>query len=222
MYGKVKLSKRQIKEDKFTAFILNAKNQFMENWQYFVIGIVIVILLVVAVVYYLDSQKVQHVEAGNRYANAMYDFNNGNTEQAILKLNQIIEDFSGDIFAEQSIYALGKINFENKNYPEAIRFFEMYVNRYKDDKLFRASSFAGIASCLENQANYSDAAVKFDEAYSEYPESPSAGDYLMGSLRNYLESGNIDNAAVKLEQISENFKGTQLEKRAIRLYSEKS
>ena len=222
MYGKVKLTKRQIKEDKFTAFMLNAKNQFMENWQFFIIGVVIVILIIIAVVYYLDSQKVQHIEAGNRFSNAMMEFNNGNTEDAILKLNQIIDDFSGDVFAKQAIFLLAKINLENRNYPEATRFFEMYLNRYKDDKLFRSSSLAGIAASLENQSNLAEAAAKYDAAYAEYSDSPSAGDFLLGALRNYLEAGDLENAATKLDLIKDEFKGSQIEKKAIRLYSEKS
>ena len=222
MYGKVKLSKRQIKEDKFTAFILNAKHQFMENWQFVIIGVVIFILIIVGFVYYLDSQEAQHIDAGNRYSNALMDFANGNTEEALVKLDQIIEDYSGDSFSEKAIFQMAKIQFENKNYPEASRYFELYLCKYKIDKWFRSASLAGIASCLENQGNYAEAALKFDEAYNEFSDGPSTGDYLTGAMRNYLETGDFNNATTMLDKIKEDFEKSQIEKKAILLFTEKS
>lgn len=222
MFGKVKLSKRQIKEDKFTAFMLNAKHHFMENWQYFIIGIVIVILIAVAIVYYFDSQKAQQIEAGNRYSDAIMSFRNGNNEDAILKLEQITKDFSSSKSAEQAVFQLANIHYENKNYPEATRFFEMYLNKYKDNKLFRSSSISGIASCMENQGNFAEAASKFQEAYNEFSESPSAGIYLESAMRNYLEVNDVENATIQLDKIKEDYSSTVLEINSIRLYTEKT
>jgi TolA-binding protein len=222
MYGKVKLSKRQIKEDKFTSFMFQAKQQLSDNWQFYLIGLVVVVLLVVAAVYYQNSQATKRVDASNQFSDALSNFRSGNNQVAILGLQNVLENYSGSKIAEQATLLLGNINYQTKNYPEATRYYQMYLDKYKDSKLDRASALAGLASCQENQGNYADAAKQFDAAYNEYPDGPLAGDYNYSAMRDYLAAGDVEKARAKLDYIKKNFAGTQLEMRAERLFEEKS
>jgi outer membrane protein assembly factor BamD (BamD/ComL family) len=220
MYGKVKLTKRQIKEDKFTAFMLNAKHQFMENWQYFIIGLIIVILLITAVVYYLDNQKAQEVEVSKKYVSAIQDYRGGESQMAILGLTQIVEENPGSIIAEQSLFLLGKFNLELRNYSEAERYFNMFIDKYPDNSQYTSASKAGIATGFENQGQYNEAAVAFGAAYDLDPNGPMTGDYQYGAMRNYLLAGDFENALIHLNKIKELFSGTDFENRATRLFKE--
>ncbi len=222
MYGKTKLSKRQIKEDKFTAFMLTAKDQFFRYWQYLVIGLVAVVLIVIGVVYYFNSQQAKEREAADKFSRAMMDYRSGNSQLAILGFNQIMQDYSGNRVAEDAAFLLGNINYETRNYPEAIRYYQMYLSKFLDNKLNRAATQAGIASSLENQGNYREAAEKFIAACDEYPNGPLNGDYYFSAMRDYLEVGEVDKARAHLDIIKDKFKGTELAKRAVRLFSEKS
>ncbi|MFZ5979354.1 MAG: tetratricopeptide repeat protein, partial [Candidatus Zixiibacteriota bacterium] len=131
MQNKVKLSKRQIKEDKFTAFMLESKQQFLEHWQTYVISIVGVILVVAAVAYYFNSRQAKEEESAYKFARALLDYRNGNSQIALMSLNQIITDYSGSNVAGKTTFLLGKINYESKNYPEAIRYYEQFVRDYR-------------------------------------------------------------------------------------------
>ncbi|MEW5995595.1 MAG: tetratricopeptide repeat protein [Candidatus Zixiibacteriota bacterium] len=221
MYGKTKLKRRQIKEDRFAVFMLNARQQFLDYWQYVVIGIVAVVLVIVGVVYYFNSLEAKKVEAAQRFARALQDYGRGNTQVAIMGLNQLLEDDQGSDIAEQATFLLGNINLEARNYPEAIRYCEMYLANYADNRFHRASALAGIATCLENQGQYADAAARFEAAYQEYPEGPLNGDYRLSAMRNCLAVGDTERAQTHLEFIEENFKGTSLAMRAARIFSEK-
>ncbi|MCK4574279.1 MAG: tetratricopeptide repeat protein [candidate division Zixibacteria bacterium] len=222
MQPKVKLTKRQMKEDKFTPFMLTSKQQFLENWQFYVIGVVILILVVVASSYYFDAKEQSRVDAAAQYAQALADYRNGNTQVAIMSFNQLLEDYSDDEVADQATYLLGKINYDSKNYPEAIRYYEMYVSKFKTSMLTRSAALAGIAASYENQGDYLNAALKFGAACDEYPTGPLCGDYHAGAMRNYIETGDIEKARSHLDIIKEKFGGSTLEARAIRLFSEKS
>jgi len=222
MYGKTKLTKRQMKEDKFTVFMLNAKNQVLDNWQYLVVGLVVVILAVTGTVYYFNSRQAQKQEAASRFARALMDYRAGNNQVAIMGLNQVVEEYGGDEVAEQAILLLGNINYETRNYPEAIRHFEMYLSKYRKSPFNRTAALAGIASSLENQGQYREAAEKFVAAYNEYPNGPMIGDYQMSAMRNFLEGGEVDQAKTYLELITNEFDDTDLADRAVRLFSEKS
>ena len=225
MYGKTKLTKltkRQIKEDKFTVFMLTAKDQLLHYWQYIAIGLVVVILLVVGIVYYFNSQRAHTQEAATKFARALMDYRSGNNQLAILSMNQIVDEYGSEDVAEHATFMLGVINYESRNYPEAIRYYEMYLSKYPDKKLNRAAAHAGIASSFENQGQYREAAERYVSACNEYPDGPLAGDYHFSAMRNLLEVGDIDQAQVHLDIIKKEYEGTELVNRAVRLFSEKA
>jgi hypothetical protein len=132
MDQKVRLTKRQIKEDKFTTFMLKSRSWFLKNWQLLVIGVAAAALIMVATVYYSQSRATRAGEAATKYAQALQDYRNQNNQVAIMGFAQIVEDYSGDQTAEQATFLLGKLNYRIRNYDEGIRHFEMYLNKYRD------------------------------------------------------------------------------------------
>jgi TolA-binding protein len=220
MQNKVKLSKRQIKEDKFTAFMLESKQSFQENWQFWVIGLVAVILLFAGGSYYISSQQSQVSEAGAKYARAIMDYRQGNTQIAILTLDEVVEEYGSTPVADQAMFMLGKINFETKNYDEAIRYFNKYISDYGQTKLNVAAAYAGIGASYENQGDYAQAAEYYDKAVNANPAGPQAGDHLMSAMRVYLLQGDYQTAKTYLDRIEDEFAGTQLAQRASRYYAE--
>jgi len=221
MQNKVKLTKRQIKEDKFTAFMLESKQKFLENWQFYVIGVVGVILVVAAIAYYFNTQQAKEEESAYKFARALLDYRNGNNQIAMLSLNQIVTDYGGSSVAGKTTFLLGKINFQSKNYSEAIRFYEKYVKDYHQDKFYLAAAMAGIGACLENQGNYAEAALKYNEACEAYIDGPMYGDYNLSAVRDYLMSDNSDGAMKHLDILNDKFKGTALAIKAVRMFNEK-
>lgn len=221
MQKKVKLSKRQIKEDKFTTFMLESKQKFLENWQFYIIGIVGVVLVIAAIGYYFNSQSTKEEESAFKFARALLDYRNGNNQIAILSLNQIVDDYGGTTVAREATYMLGQVNFENKNYPEAIRFFEKYTRDYHDNKFYMAAALAGIAASNENQGNYSVAGQKYTEACQAFPDGPMYGDYQLGAVRNFVLADQMDEAQLHLNIILDKYKGTSTAINAERLFYEK-
>jgi len=222
MYGKVKLTKRQIKEDKFTTFMLNAKHQFLENWQYFVIGIAAVVLIVVAIVYYFNSRAAAEIEATERLTSAMMDYQRGTADVALLSLNEITVDYAGTEIADQATFLLAKIHYEQRNFTEAMRYYQKYVNEFKNNNLRRASAMGGIAACYENQGSFGEAGRQYEAALEAYPDGPFEGDFSMGAMRSFLLAGDSEAAKKHLENIEEKYPSTDLERQAIRLFYEKS
>jgi tetratricopeptide (TPR) repeat protein len=221
MHGKVKLTKRQIKEDKFATFMLTAKNQLETNWQYYVIGAVAIILAVVAVVYYVNSSASAKVDAGRKYAEALGNANSGNAQVAILTLTQIVDQDADAVTTQQATFMLGRLNLDSRNYPEATRFFEQFTSKYRDDKLMYAAALAGLGACAENQGKFAEAAAKYEQAAQAYPGGPSEGDFLASAMRSYLMAGDNEKARTQLNLIQEKFKASELAQRAERLFSEK-
>lgn len=221
MYNKVKLTKRQIKEDKFTTFMLTSKEYATDNWQFIAIGLAILILIVSSIVYYTNSVQEQSLEASSRFARATSEYRSGNIQVAKLSFTQILDDFGTSDLAGKATFMLGKLNLESKSYAEAITYFEAFLTKYKEDKLRRTSSLAGLATVYENQGQFQQAAEKFVAAYDEFPESPLNGDYLKRAMVNFLQTGSNEQAKEILDRIEEKFPGTDLLIKAQIAYSEK-
>ncbi|RKX29184.1 MAG: hypothetical protein DRP47_02380 [Candidatus Zixiibacteriota bacterium] len=220
--GKVRLTKRQIKEDKFATFVLSSRQQVMENWQFLVIGIVVIALIFVAVTYYFNSQEEAAARDADSYARAIMEYRSGNRQVALASLTQLIESTTDKSLLDKSIFALGNINFEIRNYTEALRYWEMYISRFKDNPLYLSAAYGGMAAVYENQAQFGDAATNYTEAVAAFPDGPLEGDYLFGAVRNYLLAGNVDQSKAQLDIIKEKYEKTDLYKRAARYFSENS
>lgn len=220
MQGKVKLSKRQIKEDKFTTFMLTAKSEIMANWQFAVIGVVIVALVVIGVVYFFSSLQTKHHDASVKFANAVTAYRSGSNQAAILGLTEIVENYSGEGVAAEAAFLLGKVNFDTKNYPEAERYYQLYADKYKSDKLKYAAALAGVGASLENQGKFEEAKAKYIEAYNAYPDGPLSAQYDLSALRMAIKTADAETAQQRLKSIEESPVGHDLVAQAKRIFYE--
>jgi len=221
MQNKVKISKRQLKEDKFATFMLDSKERFLETWQFWVIGLVGVVLIIAAISYYSSSQAEQSVAASQKLAQAVNDLRGGSSQIAILSLTQVVDDYSGSPAAEQATFLLGKANLESKNYAEAENWFSTYIREYRDNKFRLAAAHAGLGAVHEEQGNFSEAAAEFEAAIDVYPDGPMVPEYLVDATRVYLLAGDVESARLKNEQVQQEYPNTLQAQQALRLYSEK-
>lgn len=220
MHSRVKLSKRQIKEDKFTTFMLTSRAKVMENWQYYALGVAAVIVVIVAIVYFANAQQAKSQQAAAQFAQATNEYRAGNNQVAMMSFQQIVENYSGTDEANRARFLLGRVNYEMNNYDEAIARWQEYLSKEKGDLLSRSAAYAGIASAHENKGNYSAAVENFELAVQEYPDGPLVGDYHLGIMRNQLLLEDYDAAREQLDVIVDRWEETQLAQRAQLLFAQ--
>ncbi|RME19272.1 MAG: hypothetical protein D6800_14475 [Candidatus Zixiibacteriota bacterium] len=222
MQTKVKLTKRQLKEDKFTTFMLTAKDRVQENWQFYVIAFLALILVVVGTIYFINQGKTRQQEAALKFADAQAQYRNGNEDVAVLNVTQLISDYQGTKAAERALFWLAKYDLDKKNYADAQKYFEQFLKEVKGDKFRRAAALAGIAVALEDQSKFADAARKYVEAAEEYPDGPEAADYRYEAMRNFLTAGDETSARAQLDIIESQFSDSPVRNQAVELFAEKS
>jgi tetratricopeptide (TPR) repeat protein len=138
----------------------------------------------------------------------------------MISLQRIIDEYAGGNTAEQATYVLGRMYLLDRNYPEAVRYFQMFIDNFRDSHMHRAASFAGLAICHENQGEPALAAAKFEEAIAADPDGANVGDYHLGAVRNYLSAGDENSARTHVEALQADFAGTQWEATGVRLFYE--
>jgi len=217
MRTKVKLKKQQIKEDKFTNFILQAREWVSDNWQVVAIGAGAVVLVVVGTVYYFRMRANKAIDGDNRLSQAMGEIRSQNYQVAIVDLKNLSDEFGGET-GSTALFTLGNAYYDSKNYDEAINTFNKYLDDYKsEDNVQSASAIAGIAASLECKQEFLAAGDKFVEALTKYPNAPSADDYYLGAIRNYVQGGDKQKADKMLAEMQEKFPQTDYLRTATRL-----
>ena len=225
MQSKIKLTKRQVKEDRFTTFMLTSKDKLQgeleDNWQYYVIGLAVVVVLIWALAWQSDRQSVKDFEAAEALSRAQSNYLGGGDKQvAILEFNQILEKYGSTDAAGLATFVLGNLNLETRNYSEAIRYYQAYLD-FGGDDLDRAAAYAGIAAAHEDQGMYAEAAANFVQASGASLNGPLVPDYELGAMRNYLANGDVAQAEARLAILEEKYGDTELVNRGKRLLAEK-
>ena len=225
MQSKVKLTKRQVKEDKFTTFMLTSKDklqsEFEDKWQYYVIGAVVLVVLIWAGIWFFNRQAGQESGASEAFSKAMVSYQGGDNQVAMLEFGQVIDNYGGSDYAAQAAFILGNLNMDNRSYDEAIRYFNKYLNDFTGTPLDRAAALAGIATIAEDQSKFAEAADGFVKAAEAYTDGPLRPDYELGAIRNYVADGKIDQAEARLAILKDKYPNTDWTTRATRLIAEK-
>lgn len=210
LHKQKKLTKKEIKEDKLVTAYYKAVGSFdtYKDKIYIVLGVIVVV--VVAYLFYNTSQTDKNEKANTELARVMPIYHSGSYLEAIegkansktRGLKSIVDEFGGveygqiaKIYLANSYFFLGKID-------EALETYKSYSG---SNDLFKATSYAGQAGCLEAKEKYSDAADLFKKASSVSNENPLNPDYLLRASVNYIRIGKQKEAKTLLETIKKDF-----------------
>ena len=216
MRTKVKITKKQIKQDKFTTFMLQAKDWILESWQQLAIGVVAAIVVVVGITYFVKMQSSKGEEGSALLTTAVTNLNRGNYQEAILELGNIADDYGGRIGGLAQFY-LANAYYESRNYDMAIESYQKFIDKCTVDDLTDASAIAGIGASLENKQEFLAAGDKYVEAIKAYPESPNAPDYYVGAVRNYVAGNDREKTEEMLKELDNQFPNSDYSREATRL-----
>ncbi len=216
MRQNIKITKQQMKEDKFTTTMLISRDWLMKNWQPVALTAAAVIVVIVGIVLYSDSQKSGEAAGETRLSNAISILRQNNFQGAIVELNDIIDNYGGDV-AASATFLLGNAYYGARNYDDAMASYQKYYDKHHRDKLTSASALGGIAACHENKQEFEKAAEQYMTAFEYYPESANAPDYLLGAVRNYVNLGNKEKANEILKTLESDFAGSEQHRAAVML-----
>jgi outer membrane protein assembly factor BamD (BamD/ComL family) len=195
MKQNIKITKQDLKEDKFAVAMLKAKDQIVANWMFYAGGLAFLFVLVFGITFLKQEGVKKNTEATSLYNKGLSLYLNQQHEQAIVEFMSVIDDFGSAEIAEQAQFNLGNAYFGKKDFDMAISAFETYVKKYGgDDKYFTTSAIAGIAMSLESKGDPLAAAAKYQEAAERYPDFKLAGEYYLKAMKAYIAGGNLESA----------------------------
>jgi len=125
------------------------------------------------------------------YAQALYK--SGETEAAINEFFTLQQKFPKSLYAENSLFTIGFIRFQNGAYKEAIDDYRNVLQIYKNSSLAPVVYYS-IGDAFFNQEKYDSAIVNYQNVLTKYPSSEYVFDAVNGIQYSYVAMGKSDNA----------------------------
>ncbi len=208
-----KLTRRQIKEDKFVTYYFKTQEYVRENGQTILYGIGIVAAILIASLIFSSKSAEKEQSAVVQLTQAKLEYFNNNYAAAIPILNNLISSYGGTASGHEARYYLGNSHFNNGDHAEAEKYFKEYLEDGGDEVL-QASATAGIAASLEEQKNYAAAAEFYSEAARKYSEVFLAAETLYNSARCHVLAGNTEQARSVLSLLLEKYPDSSIKNEA--------
>ena len=207
---KKKLSRKEIKQDKFIDLLNNAELYF-EKYKNKIFTYTAVLVVAAAAVYFYINQKSENNEkAGLELSRIMSLYDQGAYLEAIegkqgsniMGLKKIVEEYDGTENGETAKIYLANCYSYLGNYDEAIKYYEDYSGSID---YFKAASLAGQAGYYASQQNYEKAADLYLEASKMSEVNSQNPDYLLNAGIFYLKAGNKEEAKILFDKIKEDY-----------------
>jgi TolA-binding protein len=185
-----KLTKKQLKEDKLITYYYKAIDYINQNAKLVsgvVIGVIAVVTLSILIV---RSKHTAEAKASFELSKARIQMSSNNTAMAMDILQSLTKNYSGTASAGRGIFYLANVYYGQKNYDDALKNYQKYIDDYDDDLLLSSSSYSGIGACYEQKQEYVKAAKSYNEGARKYPKNFEAPQQLMDAARCYRLSNN--------------------------------
>lgn len=203
-----KLTKKDLKEDSFVTFMINAWEYAREHQNQLFVALVVIIIVVAALIWNGQSRMHRRVEAANKFSESLTTFRRGEIGNAEALFREVIQTYDGTREGTYSRYFAGKCALLQGKNVEAIEAFEDYLNDGKKYPFFVEASLAGKAVALENMQNFGEAAEIYLDLVRSYELNEfDRGIYLRRAAETLKLSNQNHKAAEVLEELLETATG---------------
>lgn len=209
-----RLTRKQIKQDKFIITVMKVLRYVQRNAKWVVIGVVALLVVVLALAVTRQQKKSREIRSIEALGGAQMAKWAGQDEEALKLYQQITEEFGGTKSAGEAWVALGNLYFEQKQWEQAENAFKRYLKKYNDDPILTYTAWSGIAACLEEQGRYQQAAEKYQSFADQNHDSAWAAPALYNASRCFRLAGQLPQAKMALQRIIDSYPDLPLSSRA--------
>lgn len=221
-----RLTKRQMKEDRFVSGLLKTQEYFNQNKTQIILAAVAILVVALVVVFVIANSRAAQRRAADDYgAASMYirefyntfeaDMNQDgmpdaslDSSLAILKtarteLEDILNRHGGSKQAKFATFYLAFANFKLGDYEQAESYYQRFLDKYYIDENFEAAAKTGIAGCRESMRDFETAGNMYFEVAKNYPNYIQHIEALYKATLNLAQAGMKEEALEAFEMLEE-------------------
>ncbi len=220
-----RLTKEEIKEDKFITLVLNCYSFLKDNIRTISITLAVAIVGVLGYLTYTQNQENKHAEASANFLSAAETYKEAETnyfdlstpsesetedeseedtseekvsfQDAEEELQDIFDKYSKTALANKARYKFGKSLYFQGKYPEARSEFTMIVESHKpENQIYALYAQKAIGNCYEQEGDYASAIAAYDA--KAFPETT----HIAPEVRQYVLTNAKYNQALCQEKLN--------------------
>lgn len=207
---KKKITKRELKQDALLTSYAKATSYYEEYKRSINIGITVVVVAIVAVIFYTKNQSDNDERAMTDLSRIIQYFDNGQLqtavdgmpEQNIPGLRSIVDNYGSTKSGDLARFYLASGYFQLGRYQEALEEFE---DCSPSDPLLIVSRLSGIAGCYEGMKNHAQAAEYYEQAATTYGNDALAAENMSHAAYNYSLAGQRERAVDLYKRIKKDY-----------------
>ena len=161
-------------DDDLLAWFLNLWTKVETNYTKILMGFGIGIAVVLVLIF-INRYQTQRAEAAQEALGDVYiALFEGRVSDAIATSQEVMASYQGEAAAREALMAVANLHFEEGRVADARTHFQKYLDENSVDGPLGYGAWSGLASCLESEGNFAEAAQQFASFSERKPESPFA------------------------------------------------
>lgn len=202
--GKHRVSKADLKEDRFQEVVEKATAFYYRDRQKFWVIVGVAAVVVVGAILVIQGRdRGSDSEAQLRFTEALGIYSQNQLQQAEEAFSGIANRYGRDYAGAKAHYYLGQIYFQTQRYEEARREFEKFLSKSKNNPVLSPAAMMGVADCEAEMGDLLKAGEHYEKVYQQYPKWPLAFDAALAAGRALADAGVLDRAEKLYEELLE-------------------
>ena len=153
---KRKILRKEIQRDPFLESLFSFKTHFLDYKQLYTRITIGFIGLVIVATFIVRTKSSNYNSAELMLSKGMIYVEQGDTQNAIIHLQEVIDEFANTIPGKISSYYLGQIHYSRGDYDLSLPYFEEYTNE-GENILLLGASFQALVEIFMTKGNLEDA-----------------------------------------------------------------
>ena len=200
-----KLSKSELREDEFVEWIMQAVEYVKERVQLFVGGAVAVIVVIVAINYFIESEEANRLKAAALLGDVLMVEQGGEPTEAVRLAEELVSSYAGTPAAAQGVVLLANLHYAQGRYAEAREYYQRYLDNYEPVDVLAYAAQSGLGACLEAEGQLLAAAQHYETYAAQQAGTIREAMARMEAARIYGAAGDSDKQQALLKEVSRTF-----------------
>jgi len=186
-----RLTKRDIKEDRFVTWVVRISGELQEHGRQLLIGGAALLLALIIAVSLTQYAKHRSRAVGELMTEVYLAGRQGRPSTEMQELyRQLVNEYGNTKTGSQALVALAQAELAGGHIDAAQQAFQQYIHDHKpDDPVLFYAAWTGFGICLEAQDHYTQAAEHYHTYAQQHPKSPYAPQALVDAARAYRLAG---------------------------------
>lgn len=212
--SKKKLTRREIKQDKFVVAIYRVTSFVREHVRQMVMAALAVVVILIVWFSIAHHRRETAEKAATLLGKADIEYWGGNYDSAINQYESLIERYGHTESAKLARFYLGNCYFFVGEFDQALKAYRRFLKGYDHDKALSASAMSGIAACYEQMGQYPKAAEQYERCANRYSDLFLAPQFLINAGRCYQTAGEEAEAKYMYQQVIDFYPRSPLARKA--------